>query len=456
MNMSNYIYKDKVLSIKTLPSHSYRSLRDKYHDKGTPDSWYYLCSPNSKDFQAIQHLDDKEFTLKINPDLIDKAISFFKAQGLEKQLLDNLRDNEYALGFVHVQFNKREKTDQFSMHIGIPKQKSKAKRFFESFIFEDKSKIVIDFSENIIDVQYSDTGFEWDKKSKTGLKKQNLSFKDAIWFACKPWNNIAKDICKIIYKENRAIVTKDFKDLFLSYLNNQNPSDFNEFIIKYLYSFRDNTTSYLDHQIRNNRNQLEKEGYLIKKDGMIIATKKLILDDIKGSINKFNEFIERSKVLLGLSINGDNDVIIKKIIDSDQTTTKQVSIKEIEEDKRVKSLRRVFINSIDKQLELMCDVLEEKLSTFIVGNNFERPERAHIIPVSHLYQNDRWEDIANHNNGIILDPNTHTLLDAGLLTFNDDFHLIYTDTKKVYSKINSIFLNAERKQFIKEYIDLFK
>lgn len=266
------------------------------------------------------------------------------------------------------------------------------------------------------------------------------------WLNCenKKFEKIHKDFIYVLYKEFRQIDTKMFKEKMIQKFKNK-------YIINFLYSFQDNTGSFFDHQIRNTRNTFEKANFLIKgKNGGYSATKKLLNKDISLNIANIQSFIEKySNQAKKIGIQN----IIKKF-EFDFDAIKVKTKKEIEDTNMVKYLRSCFRSDLENEYETIMEKIDGYYSTCLIDNDFKFPEGAHIISVKKLFNEKRYADIANHQNGLLLDPNTHTLFDRGtlLLQYDNGYKFVDNQSGKIIEEIRKDFINDERKKYLDEYI----
>ncbi len=141
-------------------------------------------------------------------------------------------------------------------------------------------------------------------------------------------------------------------------------------------------------------------------------------------------------------------------------------IRDIDDDEALKKIlastlvskyRRQFREELHKEFNSilknkMMDVINNyEMKTFDKDNDFIFPEGAHIVPVKYLIQNDRIEEIKNHHNGMLLDPNTHTLFDR--LQLKIEGNSIMQEEVEIF-KIHHEFLTEKRKKYIKEYNEI--
>ena len=246
------------------------------------------------------------------------------------------------------------------------------------------------------------------------------------------YKGIEKKILIFLHLTNKGsfIEPRNFKNMMLAISKHFNSENLN-----WLYSFKDDYGSYFDHQIRNARTYLSKNEYIISKNsncGPYIATNKLFksfnLIELEEQINIFAEYIEDYLSFLGIN-------------NSEKKYPESEYIKEIEKSNLIQRLRSNFVKKIKEEDDI-----------FLKNIIFELPQAAHIVPVWYLAKNKRFEDIENPNNGMLIDPNTHVLMDIKKLLIIDD-EIIYKNT---YIKIKDEHLNSERKKFIKERNQLIK
>lgn len=123
--------------------------------------------------------------------------------------------------------------------------------------------------------------------------------------------------------------------------------------------------------------------------------------------------------------------------------------KMIEENKLITKLRREF------RISLLKEAIENHFTEY-TGNetlSIYDTEAAHILGVSEIKKfklDFNW--IANPNNGLLISPELHTILDKKKVLLKEDgtFEGIDSDYKdKVNNKIKEVVLNEERKEFIK-------
>ena len=107
------------------------------------------------------------------------------------------------------------------------------------------------------------------------------------------------------------------------------------------------------------------------------------------------------------------------------------------------------------------NIIDEYITTY----NLEKPfgnvqEAAHIVPVSDLIKEERFEDIGNKENGILLDPTTHKMFDKGLLLFSGDNTMLVSNPEKFpfefEYKIPNGLLTDSRIEYIKEWKERFQ
>ena len=135
----------------------------------------------------------------------------------------------------------------------------------------------------------------------------------------------------------------------------------------------------------------------------------------------------------------DKEEIIKKL--------KNKSDNEINQDECVKKLRKIFKDEINNEFNEF-NKKSAIHNTFDSNLQFKFPEAAHIISVSQLINEKRLEEIANPNNGLLLDPNTHTLLDRDDLEYNKEEQTLYNEWHTFM--INKKFINNKRQKYLDE------
>ncbi|CAM9128912.1 HNH endonuclease [Mycoplasma todarodis] len=159
-----------------------------------------------------------------------------------------------------------------------------------------------------------------------------------------------------------------------------------------------------------------------------------------------------------ISITENDKEKLEKFINNLATKSKkeinEALSKESDEVRIIEGLRRKFSKDLKQEFEdyekSMLNVIDEYAKTFDTNIKMTKTDKAHIIPVWYLVQQKRWDDIANPNNGLILDPNTHRLFDKDKNTtlrgnkIYNDYHEFIIDEK---------FLNPERRAFINEWIE---
>ena len=120
----------------------------------------------------------------------------------------------------------------------------------------------------------------------------------------------------------------------------------------------------------------------------------------------------------------------------------------IQEDKLIKKLRREF------RIALLKEAIEKGLGEYtgLKDINLLDSEAAHILWVKEIKVNNlNYKWIANPNNGLLLNPNTHNIFDKKKITLNTDgkFISVDNDYKKVkLPTLNKKILNSERIFFI--------
>ena len=287
--------------------------------------------------------------------------------------------------------------------------------------------------------------------------KNNFVSKNSIpWLKYKKFKLIHKVIVKIFYKKYEEIKTSDFK--------NKLKLDKNLFpYVDFIYEFKDNYGSWLDHMVRNCRFRLEKEKFLYKlNDGKgYKATKKLLKDNLEEEIEIYNLFLKYLKNINVTKNNFHNFESIVKNLSLDKLTNFLNSPKNnidenkdyyIKQNKDVKKLRDKFVNNLNEEFDYFKtkNIINEYAKTFDSNNKMNLVDNAHIVPVWYLIKNKRYSDIANSNNGLILDPNTHRIFDKDKdVEISKDYSTIFNN--HISFNINKIFLNDERIKFLKEW-----
>ena len=167
---------------------------------------------------------------------------------------------------------------------------------------------------------------------------------------------------------------------------------------------------------------------------------------------------------------------IKTIIDKEDSKLKKLAniIKNVDnpaEEKRlinynrqVIKLRRIHREDLKEQFNTFKDVhniIDKYITTYNLEKQFGNvQEAAHIIAVSDLVKEGRFEDIGNKENGILLDPTTHKMFDKGLLLFSgDNTKLISYPEKFPFEfeyKIPNGLLTDSRIEYIKEWKERFQ
>ena len=287
--------------------------------------------------------------------------------------------------------------------------------------------------------------------------KNNFVSKNSIpWLKYKKFKLIHKVIVKIFYKKYEKIKTSDFKNN-LKLDKNLSP------YVDFIYEFKDNYGSWLDHMVRNCRFRLEKEKFLYKlNDGKgYKATKKLLKDNLEKEIEIYNLFLNYLK----------NINVTKKKFDNFKLLIQNISIKNLtefvnqqkitsiknnsyifEQNKDVKKLRNKFVNNLNEEFDYFKtkNIIRKYAKTFDSNNKMNFVDNAHIVPVWYLIKNKRYNDIVNPNNGLILDPNTHRIFDKDKdVEISKDYSIIFNN--HISFNINKIFLNDERIKFLKEW-----
>lgn len=99
-----------------------------------------------------------------------------------------------------------------------------------------------------------------------------------------------------------------------------------------------------------------------------------------------------------------------------------------------------------KKWNYKCAVTGSSLTNILIAS--------HIVP----WKNATDEERLNANNGILLSPNYDALFDKGLITFNDDGSIVFSDiisSKELIAlgidKNASIKVNEEMKPFLKKH-----
>lgn len=133
--------------------------------------------------------------------------------------------------------------------------------------------------------------------------------------------------------------------------------------------------------------------------------------------------------------------------------------KKINENKLIIKLRDIHREDIKNELNTYkkaINVIDKYVSTFNIQKQVGPvQEAAHIMPVYKLVEKDRLGDIANHHNGLLLDPTTHRMFDKNLLIFSEDNSKLISNKEKIdfdyVFEIPKKLLTKERIDFIEEW-----
>ncbi|NQZ29225.1 MAG: HNH endonuclease [Mycoplasmatales bacterium] len=222
----------------------------------------------------------------------------------------------------------------------------------------------------------------------------------------------------------------------------QDPEWFKKLIVGsiYSYSIKKKINSSIFHQ--EHILKFKEKRYTSKYENMFetlynIVTNNILLID-ENDKKKLNKFAER-------------------LTTKSRKEIKKALSEKSEETRTIERLRRQFSKDLEQEFKsyekLMLNVIDEYAKTFDINIKMTKTDKAHIIPVWYLVKQKRWDDIANPNNGLILDPNTHRLFDKDKNTTIKD-NKIYNNYHEFI--INDKFLNPERQQFIDEWIEKWK
>ncbi len=158
-----------------------------------------------------------------------------------------------------------------------------------------------------------------------------------------------------------------------------------------------------------------------------------------------DEFMEEDSGLMEYI----NEINQKEIRNSIQHLISMYDHNLIEETKLITKLRREF------RVALLKEAIENGYTEYTGDNELSiyDTEAAHILGVSEIKQNDLdLEWIADPNNGLLLSPKLHTILDKHKIFLNEDGTFISnSDEYENISnyKIHDDILNNERREFIK-------
>lgn len=281
--------------------------------------------------------------------------------------------------------------------------------------------------------------------------KMNWSYNEYIWFKIPKWKGIEQDIVTILYKNYVHIISsydeikKTISTLFKIDIK----------ILNWIDTFNDKNGKYFYHQIRNAQQSLKTKNFLIKNNGWSATNKLLKVDtnEIEKRIESFwvvAKNIYKNKIK---NIKYVNEELIRELkkYKIDKSLTKE----EINKQEIIIKLRYEFKKRIDNQRKWYRKKIKKRKNTYI-NFEFPSPERSHILPVYFLYKNNRLTEIANPNNGLFLDPNTHRLFDQKYLKFNSNYDFVWVDTNIIYRRLDKKILTPERKEYINEYMQIFK
>ena len=292
--------------------------------------------------------------------------------------------------------------------------------------------------------------------------KNIISKNNIPWLKYKKFKLIHHVIVKIFYKKHQVIKTSDFKNK-LKLDKNLSP------YVDFMYEFKDNYGSWLDHRIRNSRTWLQKyQKFLYKLDDGkgYKATKKLLNDNLEEETQIYNLFLKYLKNINFMKKKFDNfkllieNTSIKNLtefVNEQKITSIKNNFYIFEQNKDVKKLRNIFVKKLDKEFNYLKtkNIIKKYAKTFDFDNKMNLVDNAHIVPVWYLIKSKRYNDITNPNNGLILDPNTHRIFDKDKDTkISKDYSTIFNNY--ISFTINKIFLNEERIKFLKEWKNLKK
>ncbi len=126
---------------------------------------------------------------------------------------------------------------------------------------------------------------------------------------------------------------------------------------------------------------------------------------------------------------------IKEKIKGNISEFKYLPVKELARKSSIRKLRTAFREALIKETK-------DELKKYISWNNsFDFPDAAHIISVKRCVDEERIDSIADPNNGLILDPNTHRLFDRDQIMSIDELN------------IPEAFLTVDRIKYLKEFFE---
>lgn len=124
-------------------------------------------------------------------------------------------------------------------------------------------------------------------------------------------------------------------------------------------------------------------------------------------------------------------------------------------EKKLRLIQKVLLNIQIKSMieEKVIDSYNSLEGDEIANYKYEH---AHIVSVRTCKREDRYKDISDPNNCLILSPSIHSLFDDSKITFSDDGSTFSNNDKINHLKIKNELLNDDRKKYLKENFIYFQ